>query len=341
MRVKAIDAEAHVKRLLKRLRHRPDLGNSQGFMEAWQQLGSELALKPLFGKELADEVVFSISFGEAAIHAERQRPTPSCRRVELEGLNCPSDYLCLAVARQMAIHAPERVCNVHCFEEVYGGRILTDIVPQAQHQTYDGGIRQLNHLQEVEEAMRLHCDDADLPCRAPWQLLFGIRNKHKTKTVLAPIPSDQVLAGHGIDTKILRQDLFRHRPPAIAEAEPPLRPVLWGSLKAPCVQADKKSTTGVNHEAKLALEGLFRFLERHENQAEVAISAGEVLIFNNHRVLHGRGPLQPVEHHGERRWLKRLWMSSPLLDSLQPVKGHCRVFNRQEAFQVTSALKHP
>ena len=312
-------------------------------MGAWQELGSELTLKPLFGKELVDEVVFSISFGEAAIHGERQRPTPPSRRLGLEGLHCASDYLCLAVARQMTIHIPEVVCNVHCFEEVYGGRILTDILPQAQHETYHGELREVNHLREVEDAMRLHCDDADLPCRAPWQLLFGIRNQHKTITVVAPIPPDEVLLRHGVDTRLLRQDLFRTRSPAVAtESSPPLRPVLWGNREAPNIQADQKHTEGVNQEAHSALEALFRFLKRPENQIQVAISPGDCLVFNNWRAVHGRAPLMPVTHERDRRWLKRLWLSPPQLEKLiSPVDAHLRVFKRREAFQRTLGFKHP
>eukprot|EP00438_Fugacium_kawagutii_P008545 Skav223722 [mRNA] locus=scaffold2564:191793:192593:- [translate_table: standard] len=253
----------------------------------------------------------------------------------------------MAVACQLVEHSPENVCNIHSFEQIYGGRILTDIIPEAEHTVFDGSIRVLDHTKEVEKAMRLHVDDADHVLRAPLQVLMGVKNRKATETVIAAVPPNQVLQQNGVETELLRQDLYQHIPPACVEhGKLQKRPVLFGPKDAPGIQADRKNTVALTADAQRALDALFGFLERPENQQHVAILPGDVVILNNVRVLHGRAPLQPVENPEDRRWVKRLWLSSTTMERhlcCCKTTEHSRVFDRQKVFNkaVELGFKHP
>lgn len=91
-------------------------------------------------------------------------------------LNTIADYVLLAIARQLVLHMPDHVCHIHSFSELYGGRIITDIIPEKQHVEFHGVHREVDHTKLEEKPMRLHVDDADHLLRAPIQLLLGIKN---------------------------------------------------------------------------------------------------------------------------------------------------------------------
>ena len=349
-----LDVRHHVPRLLRCVEDQPDLGTSEGFTDAWHRLQMEVCKECIFPKDVWSafhrDGCIKLVFGLESVKHETNSPTPTRRRVGQLGINEVSSYLALAIAVQAVQHQPHMVCNVHSFEQVYGGRLFTDIIPEAEHTTFDGTIRAVNHTQEIEKAMRLHADDADLLFRAPMQLLAGIKNCKRTQTIVALVPSDEMLQQHGIETQVLRQDRFQHIPPALVKLGkgPPPQPVLFGPKAAPGIQADRKNTRAVDEEAQQALNVLFDFLEKPENQVHVEVAPGDVVVLDNLRALHGRAPLQPVESIQQRRWVKRLWLSSTEMDRYLATcrdqkQGHCRVFDRQKALEEAFDLgwKHP
>ena len=91
-------------------------------------------------------------------------------------LNTAADYILLAAAVQLVNHLPEEVCHVHSFKELYGGRLITDIIPEKLHVEFHGKKREVNHETQDEPPMRLHADDADHNLRARFQLLGGVKN---------------------------------------------------------------------------------------------------------------------------------------------------------------------
>ncbi|CAJ1388403.1 unnamed protein product, partial [Effrenium voratum] len=282
---------------------------------------------------------------------EQVTPTPEQRRVGNDHVTAVSDYLSLAVAVQLVLLLPDDVCNVHSFEQLYGGRLLTDIIPQTVHKTFDGKQRKIDHTKDAEDMMRLHADDADHVLRSPLQLLTCIKNVKRTESVFALIPPDSTLGKYDIDSRTLRRDIYEHAPPASLvdlKDRPPRRPVLFGPADAPSIQADKKGTKASEgpekSKADEALTSLFSFLEKEENLCRVVLGPGDVLVLDNLRTLHGRAALQPVPRREDRRWVKRLWLSSTTMEPLLSkcsTSAHPRVFDRNKAFWSSTEMKHP
>ncbi|CAK9018014.1 unnamed protein product [Durusdinium trenchii] len=237
------------------LQSEPDLGDPLGYRLAWGKL--KVDQYPIMTTKQVDafrrDGAVLLSFGESRIiQDDTLRVTPSTRQTGNVGLNTVADYMLLAVAKQVVQLMPAVVCDVQSFEELYDGRLITDILPEAKHTTYDGSIRERDHTRVKEDAMRLHVDDCDHLLRAPVQLLLGIKNVKGTATTVALTPPDADLHKEGIDPEILRSNSYKHKPPnilSVDEDDIPLRPVLYGTSDAPQIQADWKSTSAISDQA--------------------------------------------------------------------------------------------
>ena len=121
----------------------------------------------LHSKALAE----SIELDPRYMSTPRQRPYGNDIPI-----NTVADHALLAVACQLVRYMPDDVCQVQSFSELYGGRLITDIIPETNHLDFNGELPRIDHTQEEEHGMRLHVDDVDHMLRAPWQLLLGIKN---------------------------------------------------------------------------------------------------------------------------------------------------------------------
>jgi len=260
------------------------------------------------------------------------------------------DYLTLAVGCQMVQHMGHKLVHVHSFQQVYGGRIITDLIPEcSDHITFDGIKRDIDHTVMTEPGMRLHVDDADLLLRAPLQLITGVKNVSRTPTTFAVVPPDDVLRRGGCDPEILREPKYKHQPPKVfdwSSDDVPWRPVLFGPKNAPCVQADKKAIIPFDDEAKIAWGAFHELLQQPEYLQKVILETGDVLMLDNYRMMHGREELLPVARQQDRRWVKRLWLSAALTDHhLKKCKcdwiEHPRIFDREQAFWSNKQDLHP
>ncbi|CAK9053549.1 unnamed protein product [Durusdinium trenchii] len=253
------------------LQSEPDLGDPLGYRLAWGKL--KVDQYPIMTTKQVDafrrDGAVLLSFGESRIiQDDTLRVTPSTRQTGNVGLNTVADYMLLAVAKQVVQLMPAVVCDVQSFEELYDGRLITDILPEAKHTTYDGSIRERDHTRVKEDAMRLHVDDCDHLLRAPVQLLLGIKNVKGTATTVALTPPDADLHKEGIDPEILRSNSYKHKPPnilSVDEDDIPLRPVLYGTSDAPQIQADWKSTSAISDQALEAWKSLHGLLQRQQH----------------------------------------------------------------------------
>eukprot|EP00434_Breviolum_minutum_P013120 symbB.v1.2.011564.t1/scaffold715.1/size233058/10 len=308
----------------------PDLGDNDAFENAWAALGQTLQKTPLFEKSVLSEFqkdgfvhLYDPSLARKISEETAFQETPEQRSVgnKHPPVNTIADYVLLAVVRQSVLHMPDHVCHIHSFSELYGGRIITDIIPEKQHVEFHGAHREVDHTKLEEKPMRLHVDDADHLLRAPIQLLFGIKNVMETTTTVALVPPDNELQKAGIQTELLRENRFRHIPPKLIDI------------------AKKHGCHGSRSQKSLG-----RFARA---LAIWNARLGSILVIDNTRVMHGRGLLQPVPRSEDRRWVKRLWLSSTLAendlsDCLPCEESHPRVFSRSKAyFKVHQHQPHP
>lgn len=191
-----------------------------------------------------------------------------------------------------------------------GGRLVQDVAPIRKEADKHLGTGSAVPLE-------LHTESAYDPNRPDWLLLLTIRNEQRIPTLVAPVgkldtsdprlkplfephfgrPSFDVLRANSLsqlDESALEAEL----------ASIALQPMLYGSAAAPYVQydayyfdppADPEAQSAVSHfEAMLS-----------EAVTPICLERGELLILNNHRVVHGRPAYQPRFDGGDR-WLKRL-----------------------------------
>eukprot|EP00435_Cladocopium_sp_Y103_P015014 s1612_g3.t1 len=332
-----------------------NLAERDQFQEAWGLAGKFLEEKPVMTKTDLEKMgsvgAVLLQFGASKIEAdEALAVTPLQRNLGHVALNTMADYMLLAVARQLTLLMPNTISGIHSFKQLYDGRLITDIFPEAMHTEWAGGVREKDHTKESEDAMRLHVDDSDHCLRAPIQLLGGIRNVMRTNTTFAQVPPDAELQKLGINTDVLRGANYQHCPPTalIHTQDVPKRPILFGPPEAPMIQADRKSTKPVDGPygpaAAEAWDKLHALLLK--KSCGVPIGPGDVLVLDNLRTMHGRGVMEPVREQGQRRWVKRLWLSATSTEALLKECGaegqmHPRVFCRQAAFERTRDMRHP
>ena len=104
----------------------------------------EFSGQPLFPKDslagLKDASHLLLRFGSRIFTKETNADTPLRRPDQLSNppLDMDADYLALAVACQLVLHMPEKVSGVHSFKQPYGGRLISDIIPEVDHTKFDG-----------------------------------------------------------------------------------------------------------------------------------------------------------------------------------------------------------
>ncbi|CAE7510588.1 unnamed protein product [Symbiodinium sp. CCMP2592] len=199
--------------------NRPNLGEAEGFQRAWDELEACVRARGILtGQQMEKYEAHGyclVRMGPKIVEEDCYKTTPSQRRAGQADLNTWADLALLAVARELVILRPGEVCNVQSFEELYGGRLISDIIPEVHHVDFNGTERRRDHTKEQEAPMRLHVDDADHMCRPPIQLLLGIINVNQTPTSVALVPPEEELLAAGVRVDLLRQPLFLHHPPTI------------------------------------------------------------------------------------------------------------------------------
>lgn len=156
-----------------------------------------------------------------------------------------------------------------------------------------------------------HVEEAFHPRRPTWLALFCIRGDSSVVTKLARA-RDLHLSPHF--ESILRQPRFKllidetysgqSLPPFVTSA------VLDGPASNPTIVLDPAYTIFEHEdEAQAVAEVIHAAEQAHE---KVVLVEGDLLIFNNHRVIHGRNAFVP-RMDGTDRWVKRAFI---LQDSL-------------------------
>ena len=101
--------------------------------ETWEFLGEFLQEKPIMTNTELEEMgslgAVLLRFGASKIEKdEALTATPLQRNLgHKEPLNTMVDYIGLAVARQLTLLMPHAVSGIHSFEQLYGGRLLTEL----------------------------------------------------------------------------------------------------------------------------------------------------------------------------------------------------------------------
>ena len=183
-----------------------------------------------------------------------------------------------------------------------GGRLVQNIVP-----TRAASDRQVSTSSAVR--LMFHTETAFHPFRPAYLLLLCLRGDPAARTTLASI--QEVI---GDLTEATRDVLFQPRfrigvdESFLAGRENVLgspRPVLSGDRSAPTMVFDEDLMVGVDAEAQAALRALGDAVSRRH--VSVTLGAGDLLVIDNARAVHGRSPYTP-RFDGLDRWLQRTFV---------------------------------
>ncbi len=212
-----------------------------------------------------------------------------------------SEFVLLSVARRLGQpvgYLPE-----------HGGDLVQNLVP-TRHQAE----RQVSTSSNV--TLMFHTEAAFHPHRPRYLLLLCLRGDPSATTTLASI--DELLPILPPDVvDVLWQSRFRtavdesylHGRPNVLGAP---APVLSGCSDRPTLVFDADLMVGTDDTAERALRVLSAAIEEHHTG--VALQAGDLLVVDNDRAVHGRSPYRP-RWDGFDRWIQRAMAVSDLAPS--------------------------
>jgi hypothetical protein len=155
-----------------------------------------------------------------------------------------------------------------------------------------------------------HTELAFHPHAPDFLLLFGLRSDHDrvATTLVSSIRRFAARLTPEVRDVLFRPEFFTTIDLSFgnrdaAEGDGVIVPVLYGDRYDPYLCFDLDLMTGVNPRAQAALDRL-RQLVRHSERG-VVLTAGDLLVVDNRRAVHGRTPFAP-SLRGDDRWLRRL-----------------------------------
>ncbi|MGY2087239.1 MULTISPECIES: TauD/TfdA family dioxygenase [Nocardia] len=171
-----------------------------------------------------------------------------------------------------------------------GGELVNDVLPMAGEATAQTGLGSAAELDlHVEEALYDdRCDGLALAC---------LRNPDRVPTIVA---ATDVVDWSSLDVDVL----FEPRYLIGDEESGRVRPALFGAADSPYLRVDMPYMRALPGDvrAAAALSGLCAQLRA--GAIDVVLDAGDVLVLDNYRTVHGRRPFQP-KFDGTDRWLRR------------------------------------
>jgi L-asparagine oxygenase len=212
----------------------------------------------------------------------------------------------------------------HGFRPEFGGRIIQDILPVRGFET-----EQISLGSTVD--LELHVEMAFSRYRSDYVALLCLREDHNgvAGTTISSIDSMlPTLDAAAIRT--LRQPRFRTKVDASFRAGDDLPGDEWvdpicvldGPPERPHLRVDFAETEGTDQTAQVALRALRAAADR--TRIVVQLRAGDLLVIDNHRALHGRTPFMP-RYDGADRWLLRSFVAKDLRRSERVRKADARI----------------
>jgi len=226
-------------------------------------------------------------------------PTTPASPTAATGKDRTSEHLLLAVARSLG--------HPVGYSAEHGGRVVQNLVP-----TREGAHRQTSTSSAVE--LEFHTETAFHPHRPRYLLLVCLRGDPATRTLLCSV--DELIGLLDDDVRrVLHEPRFRtgvdesFGPADRTASAGPAAPVLSGDPERPILRFDADLMTGTDPEAVAALAVLGRLARAH--RLGIALEAGDLLVVDNHRCIHGRTAFA-ARFDGTDRWLQRSFVVSDL-----------------------------
>lgn len=202
-----------------------------------------------------------------------------------------------------------RLGEPFAYTQLHGGDLFHSIAPVMREALAPSGECSTSPL-------RMHTDGATLPMAPDHLLLWCNRGDASVATYLYPLAAALDEAAPEL-VAALQRPVFRHVPDYEFEvgnrrAVGPAVPLLWwadGDARVrfdPDFLANEASDSADIQAQAQAAEALF---DRH--RVAVTLRPGDLLVFDNRRVLHARGAYHP-RYDGTDRWLQCMYVTQEL-----------------------------
>lgn len=241
----------------------------------------------------------------------------------------PQDWRDVPRDTEAEVHAMSMLLASAHLGDVFGwstlqdGRLVHDVLPMPGHEDSQSGHG------TVELAW--HTEDGFHPFRCDYLMLLGLRNHDAVPTVVASVDDVELTAEQRAllseprflirpDTLQLKNaqklsvDSGMAHPIHVMEDDPEPCAVLFGHPEQPYLRIDPEFMSALpgDVEAAKALDVLCR--ELHRNLVEVPLRAGDLLVVDNFKAVHGRNPFK-ARFDGTDRWLKKVVVTRDLRKS--------------------------
>jgi L-asparagine oxygenase len=232
------------------------------------------------------------------------------------------DSLAVALAAMSVLVAP--LGEQYGFRPELGGRIVQDILPVAGFEA-----EQISLGSTVD--LEPHVEMAFSPYRSDYVALLCLRQdpEQVAGTTLSSI--DDMLPHLTPGTvEMLRTDRFKTKVDASFRLSDTLAEEIWvegirvldGPRERPHLRVDFAETVGTDAAARAALAELQAAAVRVATTTR--LRAGDLLVIDNHRAVHGRTPFRP-RYDGSDRWLLRSFVTKDLRPSEQVRRADSRI----------------
>ncbi|MFT4229621.1 MAG: TauD/TfdA family dioxygenase [Microbacterium sp.] len=213
--------------------------------------------------------------------------------------------------------------EVFAFARQHGGTLIQNVTPVPGHE-YDAvgtGSRSL---------LDWHSEDAFDDAHPQFVGLFCVRGDERVQTALAPVDRVSLTAE---EEAVLRQPRYMHgidkasggtgRPEDGVQGA-----ALYGEGGNRFVRIDMDCAAAVagDDEAAAALQSFHDGADKAG--IYVTLGTGDILLFDNRRVMHARTPFEP-RYDGTDRWLQRVIISDDLGRSTDRRTNHLRVVENE------------
>lgn len=243
-------------------------------------------------------------------------PTPLDWRIQEDPRNTGHLETCLVLVGSL-------LGDIFGWSTLQDGKLVHNVVPMPTEQQEQSGHGTVK--------LEWHTEDGFHPYRCDYLLLLGLRNHDSVPTTIASIDAVDIDPRH---EEVLRQKRFLIRPdnehvtraraltagtatPHVMQRmqeNPEPSAVLFGGRDAPYLRIDPAFMNAVpgDREAAEALEAIIESLDAQ--LTDVALNAGDLLIVDNYKAVHGRAAFE-ARFDGTDRWLKKAVVTRDLRKS--------------------------
>ncbi len=188
--------------------------------------------------------------------------------------------------------------EVFSFHTQHEGNLIQNVVPLAADRYEQVGTGSAVFLE-------WHTEDAFHDCAADFIALLCLRADPAAATTFASVRQMQISDAdkHILFEKRFYAGIDKAHGGTGRPADGVLIPIFFGDYHAPFLRVDTSCIQAQDRAADLALQHLIQ--EMHRVAHDVVLKQGDLLILDNHVVVHGRTPFTP-RFDGTDRWLQRV-----------------------------------